>query len=199
MGTTLLTTGLVCIIASIIGGGLTAFGFVLPVLQSTKRQVLLGLFGFALLFAGLSLRPPDTVEAAVNPRTSAAAMPSAPSQDTTPGGEPDRQRLTASERERLLDELHDNNERIASIRTGMAQHAEQYREQEPRISRQEARIARGEGTPAEIAEANAAIGEARRVMAKAHEADAAGAEFIGRAEQRNLEIEAILKRDTTNH
>src|ERR1700688_4009584 len=58
MGTTLLTTGLVCVIAAIVGGGLRAFGFELPALQSGTRQGLLAIFGGILIVAGVyGLRP----------------------------------------------------------------------------------------------------------------------------------------------
>jgi hypothetical protein len=49
MATTLLTAGIACIIAAIVGGGLKAFGFEIPALASARRQVALGLFGTALL------------------------------------------------------------------------------------------------------------------------------------------------------
>lgn len=54
MGPTLLIIGLVCIIASIIGGGLKAFGIEIPVLQSLKRQVILAVFGCILIAVYLS-------------------------------------------------------------------------------------------------------------------------------------------------
>ena len=58
MHTTLLTTGLVCMIAAIIGGGLKAFGIEVPAFQSTRRQVVLGLFGLVLFSVGFSPSPP---------------------------------------------------------------------------------------------------------------------------------------------
>jgi hypothetical protein len=66
MNITLLTTGLACIIAAIIGGGLKAFGIEIPILQSGKRQVLLAIFGCILIVAGYyaqesgKLQPPPT-------------------------------------------------------------------------------------------------------------------------------------------
>src|SRR5262249_10610588 len=45
------TTGLACIIAAIIGGGLKAFGVEIAVLRSWKRQALLALFGAMLTAA----------------------------------------------------------------------------------------------------------------------------------------------------
>jgi hypothetical protein len=52
METTLLTTGIVCIIAAIVGGGLKAFAIEIPVLDSGRRQAMLGAFGVLLLAAG---------------------------------------------------------------------------------------------------------------------------------------------------
>jgi hypothetical protein len=49
MATTLLTTGLLCVIAAIVGGGIEALGGKVPVIQSSKRQTALGLFGTILL------------------------------------------------------------------------------------------------------------------------------------------------------
>ena len=49
MGTTLLTTGLACILAAIVGGGLKAFGIEISILKSGKRQALLAIFGLILL------------------------------------------------------------------------------------------------------------------------------------------------------
>jgi hypothetical protein len=49
MSTTLLTTGLVCVIAAIVGGGLKAFGLELPILRSGGRQGLLATLGIILM------------------------------------------------------------------------------------------------------------------------------------------------------
>src|SRR4051812_27150705 len=45
----LLTAGVVCLIAAIVGGGLKAFGIQLPVLDSLRRQTLLGILGLGLI------------------------------------------------------------------------------------------------------------------------------------------------------
>jgi hypothetical protein len=55
MSTTLLTTGLACMIAAIVGGGLRAFGVEIPLLQSAKRQGLLAGFGLILLVAAYAV------------------------------------------------------------------------------------------------------------------------------------------------
>ena len=44
-----MTAGIVCIIAAIVGGGLNAFKIEMPVVHSPVRQVLLAVFGLALL------------------------------------------------------------------------------------------------------------------------------------------------------
>jgi hypothetical protein len=53
MSTTLLTTGLVCVIAAIIGGGCKAFGLEIPIIGSAWRQGVLGAFGLLLIAAYL--------------------------------------------------------------------------------------------------------------------------------------------------
>jgi hypothetical protein len=54
MQSTLITTGVVCIIAAIVGGGLKALGIEVPKLDSFARQALLGIFGIGLVVAGNS-------------------------------------------------------------------------------------------------------------------------------------------------
>ncbi len=49
MNTTILTIGIGCIIAAIVGGGLKAFGMEIPALSSIKRQMLLSFFGVILV------------------------------------------------------------------------------------------------------------------------------------------------------
>lgn len=48
-----MTLGVVAVMAAIVGGGLKAAGVDIPVLTSLARQVLLGMFGLALLVVGL--------------------------------------------------------------------------------------------------------------------------------------------------
>jgi hypothetical protein len=52
MDNVLLVAGLACLIAAVVGGGLTAFGMALPVLQSRVRQVILGMLGITLVVIG---------------------------------------------------------------------------------------------------------------------------------------------------
>lgn len=47
--TALLTAGVACVVAGIIGGGLKAWGMEIPALQSGRRQVALAFFGFLLM------------------------------------------------------------------------------------------------------------------------------------------------------
>jgi hypothetical protein len=57
MITTLLTTGIACLLAAIVGGGLKALGFEIPILQSGKRRALLAGLGVILLIAASMARP----------------------------------------------------------------------------------------------------------------------------------------------
>src|SRR5437868_6023534 len=50
MLTPLLSVGIVCVIAGIIGGGLRALGVEIPAFASVKRQVMLVIFGLVLIF-----------------------------------------------------------------------------------------------------------------------------------------------------
>ena len=61
MSATLLTTGLACIIAAIIGGGLKAFAIEIQVLRSWERQGLLGIFGIVLTIGALISSAPPVV------------------------------------------------------------------------------------------------------------------------------------------
>jgi hypothetical protein len=51
---TLLGAGVACIIAAIVGGGLKAFGMEIPLVNSSRRQLLLGFFGVVLVVISLS-------------------------------------------------------------------------------------------------------------------------------------------------
>ena len=53
----LLTTGLACLIAGIIGGGLKAFGIEIPVLKTWPRQLVLIFFGGLLCFMAINMSP----------------------------------------------------------------------------------------------------------------------------------------------
>lgn len=61
MNDPVLICGLACVIAAIIGGGLKAWGLEIPLLSSTKRQLLLGTFGLLLLFLVLGRDSFNTV------------------------------------------------------------------------------------------------------------------------------------------
>src|SRR5689334_19310994 len=58
MNTTLLSAGIVCVIAAIVGGGLKAFNIEIPALNSLRRQLMLGLLGLVLLV--MAWRYPST-------------------------------------------------------------------------------------------------------------------------------------------
>jgi hypothetical protein len=83
MTTILITTGLACIIAAIVGGGLKAFNIEVPALHSTTRQIMLAIFGVALLVA--SSRYQDSLDTNA---TKATTPVSAPSADATMASKP---------------------------------------------------------------------------------------------------------------
>jgi hypothetical protein len=56
METTLITAGLACLIASIIGGGLKAFSIEIPVLTSWSRQIALFTLGLVLCLIAFAMR-----------------------------------------------------------------------------------------------------------------------------------------------
>jgi len=55
--TTFLTVGIACLIAAIVGGGLKAFEFQLPVLNSLRRQLMLGVLGIGFMAVSVWLIP----------------------------------------------------------------------------------------------------------------------------------------------
>lgn len=57
LNTTLIITGVIALFAAILGGGLKALGFEIPVLQSTRRQILLAAFGTVLIAWGMAVEP----------------------------------------------------------------------------------------------------------------------------------------------
>lgn len=69
----LVSAGIICLIAAVIGGGLKGLGFDMPALQSVARQTMLALLGIVLLGAGLALRGGDA-----SPKTEAKAGSPAP-------------------------------------------------------------------------------------------------------------------------
>src|SRR5262249_39421080 len=78
-----LSAGLACLIAAIVGGGLKAFGIEVPALGSVFRQALLGAVGIALLIG--AVRPNWWTSPANAP---APAVTSAPAANPTPAANP---------------------------------------------------------------------------------------------------------------
>lgn len=80
--TTLLTLGIACMAAAIIGGGFKALGVEIPALQSGVRQTALGLLGFALVFIGVAptlvrqIDPAPLISATRTPSSIPSASPS---------------------------------------------------------------------------------------------------------------------------
>jgi hypothetical protein len=71
----ILYTGLGCIIAAIVGGGIKAFGMEIPLVNSLKRQSLLGAFGCVL--AALSFTAPHAAEQPGSDKNSGTATAAA--------------------------------------------------------------------------------------------------------------------------
>ena len=57
MESTLLTAGLACIIAAVVGGGLKAFNIEIPVLRTWPRQIALFALGIVLCLIAFGMRP----------------------------------------------------------------------------------------------------------------------------------------------
>jgi hypothetical protein len=88
METLFLSTGLACIIAAIIGGGLKAFQIELPALHSVRRQWLLGTFGVILIIVSvgkeavsrLTQKPANDIPKSEQAATGQAAVIAPPKQ-----------------------------------------------------------------------------------------------------------------------
>jgi hypothetical protein len=58
--TTVLVCGLTCVVAAIVGGGVKAAGWQFPIVNSVRRQMILGIFGLILIGISVFGRPhPD--------------------------------------------------------------------------------------------------------------------------------------------
>ncbi len=68
--TTLLTIGIVCVVAAIVGGGMKLLGNEIPVLANKWRQVLLAIFGIALIIASQNINKLTGTQSAQNGETS---------------------------------------------------------------------------------------------------------------------------------
>src|SRR5205823_5139901 len=86
MKNTLLILGIVCIIAAIVGGGLSAFGIVIPLLNSIRRQLLLASFGLVLLAVTLFITatPRATLQREFFPSPSPSATENSPPPSPNP-------------------------------------------------------------------------------------------------------------------
>lgn len=207
LDTTLLTAGLSCVIAAIIGGGLKAFGIDIPVLQSTKRQWALGVFGIALL--SWSMFFPDTTSTTQQPNTKSTTG------RTTTAIQPLR-----IDRKMLFSELQENRGHIERLETLIDELGHMYAQKEQVISSAERRIAHRNSNLApqenekqkstqELASEALAIlddaarntddmkiiQEARSSINEGRRAESKGSEQIGYLKQRNNEIERLLAQE----
>jgi len=187
---TLLTAGIACLVASIVGGGLKAFGIEIPVVNSLKRQLTLGTFGAVLLIAGAFVeQPPQHVS-------------QSGSQSTDHPTEP-----TATDRAGLLAELNWNHQTMTSLQSDEAVQNEHISDLTKQISVQRQNvaelrgmIARGEGTPEEVARAREEISRAEDQIERTESGIRDARTVIDRAHQRvaslqtrNEEIERLLQ------
>jgi hypothetical protein len=74
MENTLLTVGLACLLALIVGGGLKAFGIEIPLLTTWPRQIALFVFGLALCFIAFAVRPKPIPPPSPPPRAKQQAV-----------------------------------------------------------------------------------------------------------------------------
>ena len=75
MESTLLTAGLACLIAAVVGGGLKAFGVEIPLLATWPRQVALFILGLALCTIAFTMRPAPPPAHPTEPRPSSPNRP----------------------------------------------------------------------------------------------------------------------------
>lgn len=193
MSSTLLITGLACVIAAIVGGGLKAFGIEIPVLQSAKRQWVLAVLGVVLLSGSFI----EKDEVRTMPATATVKRP-------------------MIDRDKLFSELQENKIKIERIDKSIAENEKKYAQQEQEISQAEQRIAYGDAhiemldkgkktdqdaaslgiaildNGAQRAKELMAIQEARSVINEGRKNDSKGREAIGILKQRNNEIERLL-------
>ena len=100
MHQTFIIAGVVCIIAAIVGGGLKAFGVEMPLLNSTPRQIILGIAGIVFLFFGMGWNKGSDDRTPIEPEKE---------KDSIPTSVPlvQEMRITASPDSQLI---HINNE-----------------------------------------------------------------------------------------
>lgn len=75
---TFLITGLACLMAAIVGGGLKAFGIEIPLLNSRIRQTILGLLGIVLIAAGFVLYPALPIDSGNSNQSTKQQVPTPP-------------------------------------------------------------------------------------------------------------------------
>jgi hypothetical protein len=56
VATTLITVGIACVVAAVVGGGVTLLGASLPLINALPRQIVVGLFGLVVFGLGYRMR-----------------------------------------------------------------------------------------------------------------------------------------------
>jgi len=184
MSTTLLTAGLGCIIAAIVGGGLKGFGIEFPALQSGKRQLLLSIFGIVLLIGAFAVPAESKSDSSAGaaPATAAPAPAAAVATPAAPAV-PDRQKLQA--------ELEQNKKKLETLEQNVAARTAQIADQEKEIASQDQQIADGKITGAAVPKMQAEINKARKMLNDERKANINAQQGIARTQQRNMEIERL--------
>ena len=177
MSSTLLTAGLACVIAAIVGGGLKAFGIEMPVVQSGKRQLALATLGIALLLGSLAGTAPPVKPAETRSRED--ALPSTV------------ERINI-DRQALASELQQNGAQIERLERSIAKHELHYAEQEPRLLLLENIITREGLNQDTSTEAKTVVDNGRSLIADLRRTDSENQRVIDRTKQRNSEIERLL-------
>ena len=88
METVLLPAGVACMIAAVVGGGLTFLGITIPVISTLPRQVVLFLLGALFVFASVALKGPSPRTTPSIPRAEPAIPRVAPAAPARPAPEP---------------------------------------------------------------------------------------------------------------
>jgi hypothetical protein len=118
MSATLLSAGIACIIAAVIGGGLKAFGIEIPVFPSLQRQVMLAILGVILVVASFHVpNSNDRKDLSSRADSSTQALPekaqqprAAQQQDKGVGSRPNAAGVTLTY-DGVVDALRQENER----------------------------------------------------------------------------------------
>ncbi|MCX7174121.1 MAG: hypothetical protein NT159_09395 [Proteobacteria bacterium] len=170
-----LTAGIVCVIAALIGGGLKAFGIELPLIDSRSKKWFVGLFGFALMALYLTV-PQESKkerEATGNARITPEVPPDGASSDE------------------MMDEMRRLIRLKVKQEANVADLGTQIKDLETDYDTLKNLYDRGEGTTEERERAKGKLQKAKVVLDNAKTARAEGVQGISYASNR---IDVLQKR-----